>query len=125
MRSDELETLIGAAFDRLPEPDSTRLREVEERLARRASRRFTGRARELGFWWLLAALAATGAAAWWGGEYLADKTARDPIERRIETAVPSPAQQAPRDEEGSAEPRSIPPTAPPGPERQIYRRERY
>lgn len=69
MRPDEkqLEQMIAAAFDRLPAPDATRLKAVEERLGRHASRGpKLGQARSM-YWWLLLGLAATGAAAWWSG----------------------------------------------------------
>ncbi len=62
-----LEEMIAAAFDRLPEPDATRLKVLEERLGRSAKRTATSRRPASMYWWLLLGLAATGAAAWWSG----------------------------------------------------------
>ena len=72
MRLDEsdLARLIGAAFDRLPEPAAARLEGLERRLLERPSRTSSTKRPRASFWWLLAGLVATGAAAWWGGEYL-------------------------------------------------------
>ena len=60
-----LEEMIGAAFDRRAEPDATRLKMLEERLGRLATRTTTSRRPVSMYWWLLLVLAATGAAAWW------------------------------------------------------------
>ena len=86
---ERLERLIGAAFDRLPEPAPSRLKAVEDRLVAGLPQR-PGKRRTPGFyWWLAAMLVANGAAAWWAGE-------------RFYTAAPepAPAQQTPaiRDE---------------------------
>lgn len=64
----DFERILGAAFDRLPEPDATRLRAIEERLSRAARRAPEKRKSRWFYWWLVAGLAATGAAAWWTGE---------------------------------------------------------
>lgn len=71
MRRDEensLERSVGAAFDRLPEPEAARLEALERRLAERAGAAVPRRRTSTRFWWLMAGLVATGAAAWWGGE---------------------------------------------------------
>ena len=123
MRSDDsrLENLIGAAFDRLPDPDSTRLREIEERVARCASRGSEGNVRRRSFWWLIAALTATGAAAWWGGEYLGREPSPAPATQQIDLErVPATTE---RIRDNRTQP--VAPAAPDGGQREIYRRERY
>lgn len=122
MRSDEREPerLIAAAFDRLPDPDSARLREIEQRLLRRANRRRGIGRPGLRFWWLMAALAATGAAAWWGGEYLARNVSPVTAEQ------PKPAETAAPIEKAQERPaQAVTPAAPSKGQREIYRREQY
>lgn len=118
MQPDErqLEERIAAAFDRLPDPDSARLREIEERLARRLAPRAPARF----FWWLLAGLAATGAAAWWGGEYLA----RDALPPAVEASKPAEP-TAPIERAQQRPATSAVPAAPATGQREIYRREQY
>gem|GEM_PF-4331037 len=126
MRPDEkrLQALISTAFDRLPEPDPARVKALEERLLRRASRP-AGRERSARFryWWLVAALAASGAAAWWAGEYFAREPKHDAptsfettgsrsyVEKRDAERPPSEDRQS----EASG----------PGRRPDIYRREQY
>lgn len=65
----ELEERIQAAFDRLPDPDPTRLRTLEARFVRQA-RGEPKQIRPRGvYWWLILGLVATGAAAWWSGTW--------------------------------------------------------
>jgi hypothetical protein len=126
MRPDErqLEELIGAAFDRLPEPASARLKEIENRLVRKASRRPERSAPRFKFWWLIFALAATGAAAWWVGEYVSGESWR--------SAEPTPAASNPtpttgttaeRAKENQTESKDVGTAK--GNQNEIYRRERY
>lgn len=122
MQPDErdLEESIGAAFDRLPEPDSTRLREIEERLTRRASRPSVRQAPRWIYWGLLAGLAATGAAAWWGGQYLSRAPEPATVEQQPERSAAPGTERIP---DRRAEP--VAPAEPNGAQREIYRREMY
>lgn len=131
MRPDErsLEELIGAAFDRLPDPDSTRFKELEERLVRLASRGSRSSRPRPAIWWFIAALTATGAAAWWAGEYFSAGSREQEINSRtLETQtaekIEPGATTGPRQEHGNE-------SLKPGPAKPshdgpgIYRRERY
>ena len=71
MRSGEkhIEEAIATAFERLPDPDPTRLKSLAERLSRATSRAPRRERSRWIYWWLILGLAATGAAAWWAGEY--------------------------------------------------------
>lgn len=80
--SDEhLAEAVCAAFEALPEPDATRLKQVEERLVRRAARPAREKKLRIGYWWLIAALAASGAAAWWGGEFFSRRSSERGLEQ--------------------------------------------
>lgn len=69
---DSLGRLIVIAYDRLPEPEPSRLKAVEERLARALPRR-AAKQRNVGwYWWLIIGLVATGAAAWSVLEYFSE-----------------------------------------------------
>lgn len=129
MRPDErsLEELIGAAFDRLPDPDSTRFKELEERLVRQATRGSRSNRRGPTLWWLIAALMATGAAAWWAGDYFAgfreqESDSRAPVTRAVDEFDHGHASGVPQDR-GTE---SVEGPAPRAQDRSgIYRRERY
>lgn len=131
MRPDErsLEELIGAAFDRLPDPDSTRFKELEERLVRQATRGSRSNRHGPTLWWLIAALTATGAAAWWTGEYFSAGSREQEINSRapetqttekLEQGATRDARQEHGNDSLKAEP-AKPAHDGPG----IYRRERY
>lgn len=90
--------LIGDAYSRLPEPESSRLDAVEGRLLRALPRRETKPGPVNWYWWLIAAVAASAAAAWWAGEYFRGEPRQD--EPRQQEVVPqgSAPMDAPRRE---------------------------
>lgn len=88
--------LIGDAYSRLPEPESSRLDAVEGRLLRALPWRETKRGPVNWYWWLIAAVAASAAATWWAGEYFSSEPQKDgPREEAIAPQVPAPM-DAPR-----------------------------
>ena len=61
--------MLATAFDRLPEPDVTRITALEQRLDRQLRMSQNRRKHPALYWWMLGGLFATGAAAWWAGDY--------------------------------------------------------
>lgn len=95
--------LIGDAYSRLPEPESSRLDAVEGRLLRALLRRETKPGPVNWYWWLIAAAAAGAAATWWAGEYFSGEPQKDgPREEAIAPQGSAPM-DAPR-REASPEP---------------------
>jgi hypothetical protein len=127
MQSDEkrFEDAFAAAFERLPEPDPSRLKLLEERLGR-ATTRIPRRPRpRWTYWWLILGLVATGAAAWWGGEYLR-RAPQTPVVKHEERAFDSPSSEV---QEGTRAETNRADEAQTGEgvsrQREIYRREQY
>jgi len=120
-----IEEAIAAAFERLPDPDPTRLKSLEERLSRAA---FRARRRERPrwtYWWLILGFAATGAAAWWGGEYFSGESRKPAIEQHAPDVTGEP-ERAGTLEPGAERKRdsaTLPGRAADSPT--IYRRETY
>ena len=89
-----IETLIAAAYDRLPGPEPLRVTQIAERLA---SRRPSGRGRlrpnSLPWWIVILALSGAAAASWWAGEVLRERSSTE-VHPAAEThATQSKAQQ--------------------------------
>jgi len=116
-----LERLIGAAFDRLPEPDGVRLSALERRLALSGRAVPARRRRVSWYWWVAAALVASGAAAWWGSERM---RSIEPDTSRNTRAPAAPANTPEPSDVTKAKPTPRTPAAPAG-TTEIYRRERY
>jgi hypothetical protein len=126
--SDEhLAASVRAAFEALPEPDATRLKEVEERLVRPAARRGQEKKSRIGYWWLMAALAASGAAAWWAGDLFNTESPKQHSEQRLPVATEVTERgRVPDSKSGEGErPANAGPPNMPGNSREIYRREAY
>lgn len=122
-----IERLIGNAYNRLPEPEPSRLNAVEECLMRALPRRETKRGTVGWYWWLIAALAASAAATWWAGGYLSGGSQKEEIVPQAPTQLDEPRRESlpePARETGEKSSNVESPTR--TNERPlIYRRERY
>ncbi len=119
---ERLGRLIGAAFDRLPEPAPARLKAVEDRLAVRLVRR-EKQSRPGWYWWLMAALAAGAGAAWWAGGYFGG----EPRKEDLIPPVLAPTDETPPQSvrETGVESPNVESPAQTNEPSLIYRRERY
>lgn len=127
--SDEhLTEAVRAAFEALPAPGATRLKEVEERLVRRASRPVRQKKSRTGYWWLITALAAGGAAAWWAGNFFNGEFSKQDFRRLVPPGIGESEQKSgwPKSSDGQEGNSSTPGSG----NRQtdspaVYRREAY
>jgi hypothetical protein len=122
--------MLSTAFDRLPEPDVTRLTALEQRLDRHLRTSQNQRKHPALYWWMLGGLIATGAAAWWVGDYFRTGAPVVPAPQQNS----APAAGSPEDSLRGRPQQEPAPERQPGEQRQgaeqkeapvIYRRERY
>lgn len=128
--SDEhLAESVRAAFEALPGPDATRLKELEVRLGHQAARPAREKKSRIGYWWLIAALAASGAAAWWAGEYFnatsreQETNSRAPVMRAADKPEQDGTSKAPQEYGNDSS--KVGPAQRAQDQSGIYRRERY
>lgn len=129
MRPDEehLAQSISTAFDALAAPSATRLKEIEERVARHIAPPVREKKSRMGFWWLFGALAVTGAAAWWAGDYLGNESSKTSSEQHVPAATDRPAPSGSSSSERERQEKSLNAGSSVGPKdsSKIYRREAY
>jgi len=122
-----IERLIGNAYNRLPEPEPSRLNAVEECLMRALPRREAKRGTVGWYWWLIAALAASAAATWWAGGYFSGGSQKEEIVPQVPTPMDEPRREtSPEPARATSEKSSnVGSPAQTSDRPLIYRRERY